>query len=148
MLKIEKAQNTDAQRLTEIQKASFDEEARQFNHNQPGGPPGYDSEDWQIDMMNHGHYFKIVLDDVIVGGAIIFIDGNQIHNLGRIYIDPQYQNQGIGTQAMQEIEQKFEGARKWWLDTPCWSLRNHHFYSKCGYTKVNEADGQFIFEKY
>lgn len=62
MIRIEKAPKEDAKRLVVIQKDSFDEESRQFNNNEAGGPSGYDSEDWQIDMMKHGQYFKIMLD--------------------------------------------------------------------------------------
>ncbi|ASA21499.1 GNAT family acetyltransferase [Paenibacillus donghaensis] len=98
-------------------------------------------------MMQHGHYFKIILDDLIAGGAIIFVDQHKVHNVGRIYLDPGVHNQGYGTRAMRAIEQQFPDSRHWWLDTPAWSVRNHHFYKKCGYTQTKVADGQFIFEK-
>jgi GNAT superfamily N-acetyltransferase len=79
--------------------------------------------------------------------AMIFIESNQVHNLGRIFIDPKYQNQGIGKKVMKEIEGSFPDSTKWWLDTPSWSVKNHHFYTMCGFTKVREEDDLYIFEK-
>ncbi|MBU5344355.1 GNAT family N-acetyltransferase [Paenibacillus lautus] len=51
-----------------------DDQSKHFNNNEICSPLGYDS----------------------VGGAMIFIESNQVHNIGRIFIDPNYQNQGIG----------------------------------------------------
>lgn len=83
----------------------------------------------------------------IIGGAMIFIESNQVHNLGRIFIDPNYQNQGLGKKVMKKIEGSFPDSTKWWLDTPRWSVKNHHFYTKCGFTKVREEEDLYIFEK-
>ncbi|MDQ0195318.1 GNAT superfamily N-acetyltransferase [Paenibacillus wynnii] len=149
MLTLEKALQEDAKYLAEIQKASFDDESQRFdNSEEGGGPPGYDSEEWQKDIMQHGHYFKILWNNDIVGGAIIFADQQQAHCLGRIFIDPKFQDKGIGTLAIQAIESEFQNVSKWWLDTPQWSTKNHHFYAKCGYSKVGERNDEFIFEKF
>ncbi|MEK5164244.1 GNAT family N-acetyltransferase [Paenibacillus sp. FSL R5-0527] len=147
MMIIEKALKADAEKLAEIQKASFDEESKQFNNSEIGGPPGYDSTIWQEDMMVYGDYYKVLKDGEIIGGAIILLGTNGVLNLGRIFIDPKYQNQGIGMKVMKEIETIYLDNPKWWLDTPKWSVRNHHFYTKCGFTKVREEEDMYIFEK-
>ena len=147
MLILEKAIKNDAKKLAEIQKTSFDQESKLLNNNEIGGPPGYDSPSWQEDMMQYCEYFKVLYNGEIIGGALILIESNQVHNLGRIFIDPNFQNQGIGMKVMKEIERIFPECNKWWLDTPIWSVKNHHFYSKCGFTKVREEDDLYIFEK-
>ncbi|GIP24651.1 GNAT family N-acetyltransferase [Paenibacillus sp. J22TS3] len=147
MLKLERAIKDDAQRLAEIQKASFDEESKHFNNNEIGGPSGYDSSSWQEEMMQNCEYFKVLLDGEIIGGVLILIESSEAHNLGRIFIDPNFQNQGIGMRVIEEIEGIYSGCKKWWLDTPSWSVKNHHFYTKCGYSKVGEEGGLYIFEK-
>lgn len=147
MIIIEKASKADAMRLAEIQKASFDEESKQFNNSDIGGPPGYDSASWQEEMMGCGDYYKVHKDGAIIGGALVFRQTDGGLNLGRIFIDPKYQNQGVGMRVMNEIEAIYSGSCKWWLDTPKWSVRNHHFYTKCGFTKVGEDGDMFIFEK-
>ena len=63
--------------------------------------------------------------------------GGNHYELGRIYIDPAYQGQGIGAIAMRWIETAFP-ARRWTLDTPGWATRNHHFYEKLGYVRLRE----------
>lgn len=147
MLILERAIKNDAPKLTEIQKASFDDESKHFNNNEICGPLGYDSVSWQEEMMQNCEYFKLLYNGEIIGGALIFIESNQVHNLGRIFIDPNYQNQGIGKKVMKEIEGSFPDSTKWWLDTPSWSVKNHHFYIKCGFTKVREEGDLYIFEK-
>jgi RimJ/RimL family protein N-acetyltransferase len=89
--------------------------------------------------MGPGICYRITKGDKVVGGFIVFInkDGNNI--LGSIWVDPQYQNLGIGTEAIHFIEKTYPDAGKWSLGTPEWSTRNHHFYEKCGYKKVGEA---------
>lgn len=147
MLILERAIKSDAPKLAEIQKASFDDESKHFNNNEICGPLGYDSVSWQEEMMHSCEYFKVLYNGEIIGGAMIFIETNQVHNLGRIFIDPSYQNQGIGKKVMKEIEGSFPDSVKWWLDTPRWSVKNHHFYTKCGFTKVREEGDLYIFEK-
>lgn len=147
MLILERAIKSDAPKLAEIQKASFDDESKHFNNNEICGPLGYDSVSWQEEMMHSCEYFKVLYNGEIIGGAMIFIETNQVHNLGRIFIDPNYQNQGIGKKVMKKIEGSFPDSVKWWLDTPRWSVKNHHFYTKCGFTKVREEGDLYIFEK-
>ncbi|MFD3274448.1 GNAT family N-acetyltransferase [Paenibacillus dendritiformis] len=147
MVILERAIKNDAPKLAELQKASFDEESKHFNNNEIGGPPGYDSISWQEEMMQICEYFKVLFNGEIIGGALILIESNQVHNLGRIFIDPNFQNQGIGMKVMKEIERSFPDSTKWWLDTPSWSVKYHHFYTKCGFTKVREEGDLYIFEK-
>ena len=47
---------------------------------------------------------------------------------------------GIGTNAMKFLEMEFPDAKKWTLETPHLSYRNHHFYEKMGFTKVGETE--------
>jgi GNAT superfamily N-acetyltransferase len=146
LLILEIATINDAQKLVEIQKASFDEESKRFNGNEAGGPPGYDSSSWQIEMMENCDYFKIIYNKEIIGAAIVVIESNQVYNLGRIFIDPRFQNQGMGTKVLKEIEKNYPDSIKWWLDTPNWSTKNHHFYKKCGFIKAGE-DGDLSFSR-
>jgi GNAT superfamily N-acetyltransferase len=139
MITFKRAVVTDSADLTAVQKRTFDDDSRRYLGTETGGPPGYDSHKWQLTMMKRGLYYKILSDGQLIGGMIIFNLGGGHYELGRIFIDPNFQNQGIGTQAMAFIEQRFPDARKWTLDTPAWAVRNHHFYEKLGYVRVGEA---------
>jgi len=148
MIKFAKATCADAQQLTEVQIKTFDDDSRRFFGKPNGGPPGYDSVKFQLDMMEQGIYYKILDEDTIIGGIIIFRSKNGHYNLGRIYVDPDYQNRGVGTKAISFLENEFPDAQVWNLDTPMVATRNHHFYEKLGYVRTGD-DGvdQYLYEK-
>ena len=141
-----KAKIEDAETLTEIQKRTFDDDSRRFGGLPAGGPvphvfggpPGYDSVDWTLWAMKTGIYYKILAGDQIIGAVILFDMHKRHFNLGRIFVDPDWQDQGIGSQAIRFIEKTFPYVKRWSLDTPEWAIRNHHFYEKLGYVKVGE----------
>ena len=137
MIRFQKARPEDAEALTQVQVRTFDDDARRFT-GEPGGPPGYDSVAWQLQVMRRGLYYKILTDDQIIGGFILFDMKHRHFNLGRIFVDPSWQNQGIGTQAIEFMEKAFPYVKRWSLDTPHWAHRNQHFYAKRGYVKVGE----------
>jgi len=138
MLRFEKARPEDAVTLASISGRAFDDDIH-FGAPGKGGPPGYKSDIWQIRMMARGHYYKINLVDtseLIIGGFIVFQNSYGDCELGRIFIDPEYQNQGFGTQTMAFMESVFPEARRWTLGTPLWNLRTQHFYEKVGYVRI------------
>ncbi|MHA6531142.1 GNAT family N-acetyltransferase [Paenibacillus sp. BAC0078] len=151
MLSIQLASPQDASRLAEVQKRTFDHDAQQYQNKPEEGPPGYGSISWQSDMMKSGHYYKLLEDDVIIGGMIIFPSENKEEcHLGRIFIDPKHQNRGYGQEAFRFLFSTFSSAQKWTLDTPSWAVRNHHFYKKHGFVQIAEVldtnSGETLFQ--
>jgi GNAT superfamily N-acetyltransferase len=55
-------------------------------------------------------------------------------------VDPDFQNRGIGQQAVRQMFDAFPEARKWILGTPSWAIRNQHFYEKMGFVKIRETE--------
>ena len=94
-------------------------------------------------MMRIGQYYKILLHGQIVGGFIVLYKKPRLYELGRIFVDPDFQNQGIGTQAFEFLWKEFPLAKKWTLGTPAWNSRTRHFYKKVGFVEVatDGADG-------
>jgi GNAT superfamily N-acetyltransferase len=139
-IRFEKANEADIPELTEVMKRSFDDDSNRFLR-RPGGPPGYNDgtflERWGFSDEG-GDCYKIVLDnEKAIGAFIVFLPPNGKNVLGTIFIDPEYQDQGIGTKAVQFIFSTFPG-KSWRLDTPEWTTRNHHFYEKNGFSKIRE----------
>lgn len=70
-----------------------------------------------------------------------------------LFIDPQYRKDHLGSIVWKDIELKYKDSKKWTVETPDYSKRNHHFYTKkCGLVFKEENiydDGSksFIFEK-
>lgn len=152
MIRFEKAQSKDAQYLAGVSQSAFNNDVH-YGAPEEGGPPGYDSSVWQRQMMRTAAvYYKILSDNRIIGGFILFRHGQDRIELGRIFIDPEFQNKGIGEKACRYMHELFPEVKSWVLETPQWNLRNHHFYEKNGYVKVgeiSEGDGpaQFCYEK-
>lgn len=133
-LKFRIAEFDDAGILTKICKVAFDDFSRNHNGNSEGGPPGYDSVDYQIGKMREAPYLKILLDDEIVGGILLIPKEPGHMMLGRIFIHPDHQKKGIGTRAMTYIEEAYP-AEKWSLETPTYAPENHRFYERLGYVR-------------
>ena len=56
--------------------------------------------------------------------------------IGRLIVHRDWQNQGIGTRLMTEIEERFPSARRFELFTGDKSERNLHLYQKLGYHRL------------
>ena len=104
------------------------------------GPPGYDSPDWQRQAMRRGHLYKLLEGDRVVGGFVLFRRDDDTVELGRAFIEPELQNQGIGGELLAFAEGVFPETRRLILDTPDWNLRTRHFYEKAGYRRIGEID--------
>jgi GNAT superfamily N-acetyltransferase len=149
MARFGKARSQDAATLAQVSERAFHGDIHYgAPHPEPGGPPGYNSEAWQRKMMRIGEYYKILVDGQIVGGFIVFRKGIRQYELGRIFVDPEYQNQGIGTQAFEFLWKEFPLAKKWTLGTPAWNRRTRHFYGKVGFVEIG-TDGHdgILFER-
>jgi ribosomal protein S18 acetylase RimI-like enzyme len=144
----ERATPADAEDLVKMQIVAFHDDARLYPGEEESGPPGYDSVDVMLERISEAIVYKIVMDGRIIGGIIIYDHGQGEMHLDVINIAPEYHNQGIGTQAMQFIEQAHP-AEKWTLHTPGYAIRNQHFYEKTGYVKTEEVyDGDFLLYAY
>jgi len=141
MIKIEKALIEDVESLTKIQIRTFSDDNKL---KPPGcsleGPPGYDSLDWNTHWIQNTPYYKILFNTQIVGGMILFDRGKDHFEVGRIWVDPDEQNHGIGQAAMQTMFNLHQEVKKWTLGTPSWAVRNQHFYEKMGFAKIRETE--------
>lgn len=99
-------------------------------------------------MMKSGVYYKILDGDMIIGGMVISRLKPGQYRLRRLYVDPDYQDKGVGTKAISFMENEFPDAQVWNLDTPVVATRNHHFYEKLGYVRTGDGGGgQYLYEK-
>jgi GNAT superfamily N-acetyltransferase len=148
VVSFKKATSKDAEKLASASKSAFENDIHYgapIHGGKTGGPPGYQSPDWQRRMMRMGSYYKILVDSQIVGGFIVFPGEIREYYLGRVFIHPGFQNQGIGTQAMSFMFDEFPLAKSWTVDTPSWNQRTRHFYEKLGfqenYTRYDRQAG-------
>ena len=106
--------------------------------------------------------YKALLDNEVVGGAVVVINEETQHNdLHLIYVKHHNQTKGIGKQMWDEIERLHPKTKVWATCTPCFEKRNIHFYvNKCKFHIVeylreieqegfigDGGAGMFVFQK-
>lgn len=82
--------------------------------------------------------YAAVLNDDIVGGAIVVIDEQTQHNhLDFLFVKVGIQSKGIGQAIWSEIERLHPDTKVWETCTPYFEKRNIHFYiNRCGFHAV------------
>ena len=144
-LQLLKANTSDALTLTEISKRAFDSDVF-VGGASAEGPPEYMSVSFHTQMARQEHLYKLTEEGLIVGGAILFLQGNVL-NIGRIFVAPEHFRKGYGSFMMQEIESMFIGVKEITLDTPDWNIRTNTFYIKLGYTEIKRDRGLVYYSK-
>ena len=143
-MKLVKAERTQLQKIVAISKGAFETDVA------VGGavgdyPPEYDSVIWHEQMLNEGHLFQAMVDDVLIGGAILFLSENKESlYVGRIFVDRFHHKKGYGIALMELVERTYPNVKEINLDTPVWNVRTNSFYKKLGYIALKQEDG-FIF---
>lgn len=135
MIKFAIALVSDAEILRDIAIRAFEEDKIKYGST----PPGIETIEWHLSKIKDGMYYKIMEEDKIVGAINLYDLKNNHFRLGAIYIEPSYQNKGIGTKTISFIENTYPDIKKWSLDTPYKNYKNHKFYEKHGYVKIDEV---------
>ena len=137
-----RASTADAVSLMCISKKAFDSDV-EVGASSVGGPPGYATLSFHTKMARMNCLYKLVDDYKIVGGALLFLK-DDILDVGRIFVDPEYFRKGYGIFMMQQIEESFAEVKVFTLNTPVWNVRTNAFYQKLGYVEVRQ-DGDFVY---
>ncbi|MBN1579920.1 MAG: GNAT family N-acetyltransferase [Anaerolineae bacterium] len=146
-IEFRKAKASDAEALAQASERAFHSDIH-CGAPEIGGPPGYNSAAWQKKTMRFADYYAILADGRIVGGIIVFRKETRQYELGRIFVDPDVQNQGIGTQAFAFLWETYPLAKRWTLGTPAWNRRTRHFYKKVGFVEIGEDEHEgILFER-
>ena len=146
-MRLRRFETRDATIMAAISRRAFESDVL---HGAPaeGGPPGYDSADWQLETARAATaYLVIEVEGSAVGGMIVF-GASGDYWIGRMFIDPEHQSRGHGSEALARLEREYPDATRWSLETPPWNRRNHGFYEKAGYVRAGVSkSGDYLFEK-
>jgi ribosomal protein S18 acetylase RimI-like enzyme len=127
---IEKATVSDAEELLALQKLAYRSEAEIYNDFSI--PPLVQTlENMEGDFKNR-LFLKAVMDGRIIGSVRAYSRESTCY-IGRLVVHPDFQNRGIGTRLMSEIERIFNRYKRFELFTGDKSERNLHLYQKGGY---------------
>jgi GNAT superfamily N-acetyltransferase len=98
-------------------------------------------EEARADLARHV-VLKLVLDGRIIGSVRGREEAGTCY-IGKLIVDPEHQNQGLGRRLMAGIEARFSGCRRFELFTGYRSEKNLAFYDKVGYRSFRtEAAGE------
>ena len=146
MISIERAELNDAQEITRIKTMAFNKEINTYL-GRDGGPPGYDSVESEIEIIEKYVAFKIVLAQKIIGSFfLILLEDNKVR-FEDFVIDPTYQGRGYGLKTLQIIEKEYSHIENWYLSTPIFSIGNQHLYEKFGYREIRRDDDEIEYIK-
>jgi ribosomal protein S18 acetylase RimI-like enzyme len=129
IMKILRADVTDAEKILELQKWAYQSEAERYN-DYTIGPLKQTLPDIMEQFKTH-IFLKAVFENKIVGTVRAY-EENETCYIGRLAVAPEMQNQGIGTALMNEIE-RFYSPRRYELFVGTKSDKNIHLYKKLGY---------------
>lgn len=141
----ENAVTEDAVDLTAISVRSFHTDFVAAGRSAVGGPPGYDSVAFHEQMIRDASgFFKIMVDDTLIGGFWFMEKEIGRAYLYRIFIDPDFHYRGIGIKSFEFLLKQYPGIKEWSLQTPVWNSRTPKFYDKLGFELVEKSD-RFLF---
>jgi hypothetical protein len=150
-----KISSVDYEILTKIMISAFNEDTSMHTDLEEDGPGGYNDGSlikWLNEYKDFESY-KIVYQNNIVGAYTVGIKPENVYTLEMLFIDPEYRKNRLGSIVWKDIEEKYIDAKKWTVETPDYSKRNYHFYTKkCGFIFAREnicdnGSKSFIFEK-
>jgi len=82
--------------------------------------------------------YKVELEEKIIGSVRCFMRNNILY-IEKLIVDPDFQNRGIGTKIMREIEHRYAAiVNRYELSTGHKSARNLHLYKKLGYKEIRQ----------
>ena len=126
---ITKADIDDAEEILKLQKLAYQIEAKRYN-NYDIVPLKQTLEELENQFKDH-IILKVVSDGTVIGTVRAY-EKNGTCYVGRLAVQFDMQNQGIGTALMQEIEKSY-CPRRYELFVGSKSDNNIHLYQKLGY---------------
>ncbi|MDF2670157.1 MAG: hypothetical protein K0R67_2463 [Paenibacillus sp.] len=136
MLSLRRASPHHAEALHRIQKAAFQEDLDTYQDFETN--PACETLDQMVHKIDKHDYFAIYFEEGLVGGVAVRQTADHEYRLSPIYLSPDFQNKGLGTQIFTSLFAVYQDARSWSLDTPKMNKRNGHFYEKLGFLPVGE----------
>jgi RimJ/RimL family protein N-acetyltransferase len=108
------------------------------------GPRGYKSAKDQLYYIEKLETYSILYDEVIVGGLILGDNSFGVKEMVRIFVDPDFQRNGIGSKVLQLVMEN-NGVKAWTGGTIKWNKTNQAFMEKNGFKRLGEIKGDMLY---
>jgi ribosomal protein S18 acetylase RimI-like enzyme len=134
---VERATLAEAREILDLQKLAYRSEAEIYGvYDIP--PLTQSLAEMQVELEEQ-LVLKAVEEGRIVGSVRAYLQDGTCH-IGRLIVHPSYQNRGIGTRLMGEVEGRFDQATRYELFTGHRSERNLYLYRKPGYRPFQKEE--------
>lgn len=148
-LTITQADPSEVAEILYVQHLAFQSEAEIYNDFSLS-PLRQTMDEIKEDFKNRT-FFKAVMNYTIVGIARSRMEGNVCY-IGRLAVNPVYQNMGIGKKLLQAVEYHFNTADLFQVYTSHRSKRNIYIFERQGYTwfkkeRISERRERIYFQK-
>ena len=127
---IEPALLEDAEIILKLQKLAYMEEAIAYNSYDI--PPLTQTLEETLEEFEAQTILKATCNGEIIGSARGYLEDGTCY-VGKMMVEPGFQNRGIGGRLLRAIEEHFPEASRFELFTGYKSQRNLHLYKKHGY---------------
>lgn len=139
-VKLEMAMEQDFERILALQKSAFQDQAMIYNDFDL--PPLTQTLEELKAEAGSKTIYKLVENGEIIASVRCFIKDGALY-IEKLAVHPDFQNRGIGTSMLREIEEKYSHQVSMFkLFTGEKSERNLHLYKKAGYREVKRKPSQ------
>ena len=128
---IQTANNKDAEEILALQKLAYKSEAKLHDDFQI--PPLVETLHELKDKFQTHIFLKVTSEGKIIGSVRVLQENNSCY-IGRLMVHPDFQNRGIATKLLLEIERTFSCDR-FELFTGEKSIKNIRLYEQLGYKR-------------
>jgi len=126
----------DLERLLQLQKRAFHGQA--LIYQDFSLPSITETLDDLKEEFRQKTIYKVAMGGKIIGSVRCSVKDATLF-IGKLIVDPDLQNRGIGTHIMREIEKRYAATvRRIELSTGHKSARNLHLYRKLGYREIRQ----------
>ncbi len=152
LVNIKKASIDDVEEILHLQKQSDLSEAELYN-DYSIKPLTQTLDDIKQDFLKQIFLKAVIDDNTTIVGSVKAYQQNDTVFIGRLAVDPKYQNKDIGAKLMISIEEIVESAKRFELFTGHKSIKNIYLYQKLGYREfkripINDSLTMVYLEKF
>jgi ribosomal protein S18 acetylase RimI-like enzyme len=133
---IEVASSHDAPAILALQRRAYRVEAELYDD--AAIAPLRETVDEVRAEAEAGRILKVTIDGVFAGAVRARMDGTTCH-VGRLIVEPEVQNRGLGSTLLRAVEQRCPPGTRLELFTGHRSERNLHLYRKHGYREFRRG---------
>jgi len=134
-IKLIQATIEDLEEILALQKIAYRSEAE--IHDDFSIPPLHQTLSEIREEFQQQLFLKVVEQEKIIGSVRAY-EKNRTCFIGKLIVDSAFQNQGIGTKLLFEIEKRFEHVKRFELFTGYKSKKNLYLYNKHSYKEFKK----------